>query len=123
MPLGINFGLRAGASRAVYDAPFVFFDAAPRRDWRLVARAPLGNRKIRVLGLSPQIGSSWTPIESTIGFYDAPRSRFVFTLPRYFSDAFPRMLAPAPFPPFSHTHLQLPPPRCVVSFRTVPLPL
>src|SRR3546814_4184160 len=71
MPLGINFGLRAGASRAVYDAPFVFFDAAPRRDWRLVARATLGNRKIRVLGLSPQIGFSWTRIESTIGFYDA----------------------------------------------------
>src|SRR3546814_2571185 len=83
MPLGINFGLRAGASRAVYDAPFVFFDAAPRRDWRLVARATLGNRKIRVLGLSPQIGLSWTRLESTIGFYDATRRRFGFTLARY----------------------------------------
>ncbi|MCM8729933.1 surface lipoprotein assembly modifier [Hephaestia sp. GCM10023244] len=84
MPLGINFGLRVGASRAVYDAPVVFFDVNPRRDWRLVARATLGNRKIRLLGLSPQIGFSWTRIDSTIGFYDATRGRFEITLARYF---------------------------------------
>jgi hypothetical protein len=84
MPLGINFGLRGGASRAVYDAPMPFFDADPRRDWRFVARATLGNRKIALLGLSPQIGVSWTRIASSIGFYDAVRTRFEFSLVRYF---------------------------------------
>lgn len=84
MPLGINFGLRAGASRAIYDAPMPFFDADPRRDWRFVARATLGNRKIAVLGLSPQIGLSWTRIDSSVAFYDATRTRFEFSLVRYF---------------------------------------
>ncbi len=84
LPLGINFGLSAGASRAVYDAPMPFFDADPRRDWRFVTRATLGNRKIALLGLSPQIGLSWTRIDSSIGFYDAARTRFEFSLVRYF---------------------------------------
>ena len=84
MPLGINFGLRAGASRAVYDAPMPFFDADPRRDWRFVARTTLGNRKIELFGLSPQIGLSWTKIASSVNFYAASRTRFEFTLVRYF---------------------------------------
>ena len=84
LPMGLDFGLSAGASRAVYDAPIAFFDPAPRKDWRFVARATLGDRKIRVLGLSPQIGWSFTRIDSTIGLYDSTRSRFEFTLARYF---------------------------------------
>jgi hypothetical protein len=84
LPLGINFGVSASVSRAVYDAPIAFFDAEPRHDWRFMARATLGNRKINLLGLSPQIGISWTRIDSTIGFYDTNRRRFEFTLARYF---------------------------------------
>jgi hypothetical protein len=84
LPMGLNFGLSAGGSRAVYDAPIVFFDAKPRKDWRFVARATLGDRKIRVLGLSPQVSWSFTRIDSSIALYDVTRSRFEFTLARYF---------------------------------------
>ncbi|HEU4959824.1 MAG TPA: surface lipoprotein assembly modifier [Sphingomonas sp.] len=84
MPMGIDFGLSAGASRAVYDAPIVFFDANPRKDWRFVARATLGDRKIRILGLSPQVSWSFTRIDSTLRLYDMSRSRVEFTLARYF---------------------------------------
>ncbi len=84
LPLGINFGLSGGVSRARYDAPIPLFDAAPRRDWRLVGRATIGNRKIRVLGLSPQISWSLTRIDSSLQLYKTTRSRFEFTLARYF---------------------------------------
>ncbi|TPG20503.1 DUF560 domain-containing protein [Sphingomonas koreensis] len=84
LPKGLDFGLSAGGSRAVYDAPIAFFDSHPRKDWRLVARATLGDRKIRILGLSPQVSWSFTRIASSIGLYDTTRSRFEFTLARYF---------------------------------------
>ena len=84
LPMGLDFGLSAGGSRAVYDAPIVFFDAKPRKDWRFVARATLGDRKIRVFGLSPQVSWSFTRIDSSIALYDVTRSRFEFTLARYF---------------------------------------
>lgn len=84
MPMGIDFGLSAGLSRALYDAPIPFFDPRPRKDWRLVARATLGDRKIRVLGLSPQVSWSFTRIDSTLKLYSMTRSRFEFTLARYF---------------------------------------
>lgn len=84
MPMGVDFGLSAGISRAVYDAPIPFFDANPRKDWHFVARATLGDRKIRVLGLSPQVSWSLTRIDSTLTLYRMTRSRFEFTLARYF---------------------------------------
>ncbi|GAA0728415.1 hypothetical protein GCM10009106_05420 [Sphingomonas japonica] len=84
MPLGINFGLSGTVSRAIYDAPIALFSPKPRKDWRYVARATFGNSKIRVLGFSPQIGWTYTRAESSIGFFDATRSRFTFQLARYF---------------------------------------
>jgi len=84
LPLGLTFGISAGASRARYDAAIPLFDPAPRRDWRLVGRATLGDRKIRVLGLSPQISWSGTRVASSIDYYTTTRSRFEFTLARYF---------------------------------------
>lgn len=81
---GINFGASLGVSRAVFDAPLPIFDADPRRDWRVTTRATLGNRKLRVLGFSPQLVWSFTRIESSLRFYDTSRSRFEFTLARYF---------------------------------------
>lgn len=81
---GINFGVSLGASRAVYDAPLPIFDANARKDNRYVARATVGNRKLRMLGLSPQFVWTYTKVDSSLRFYDSSRSRFEFTLARYF---------------------------------------
>ncbi|WP_375427222.1 surface lipoprotein assembly modifier [uncultured Sphingomonas sp.] len=81
---GVNFGASLGVSRAVYDAPLEIFDLDARRDWRVVARATLGYRKIRVLGFSPQLVFNYTRINSSLRFYDTTRSRFEFTLARFF---------------------------------------
>lgn len=81
---GINFGASVGMSRAVYDAPLPIFDAKPRHDMRYVARATVGNRKLRVLGLSPQLVWTYTKVDSSLRFYESSRSRFEFTLARFF---------------------------------------
>lgn len=81
---GLNFGASVGVSRALYDAPLPIFDANPRKDIRYVVRATVGNRKVRFLGLSPQLVWTYTKIDSSLRFYDASRSRFEFTLARYF---------------------------------------
>ncbi len=81
---GINFGASIGLSRATYDAPLQIFGADPRRDKRFVARATLGNRKFRVLGLSPQLVWTYTKVDSSLRYYDSSRSRFEFTVARYF---------------------------------------
>jgi len=81
---GINFGASVGLSRAVFDAPLPIFAVDPRKDWRVTARATLGNRKLRVLGFSPQIVWTYTRIASSIEFYSTSRSRFEFTLARFF---------------------------------------
>lgn len=81
---GVNFGVSAGVSHARFDAPIALFDASPRQDWRFLGRATIGNRKLRVLGLSPQIGWTWSRIDSSLTLYKTTRSRFEFTLARYF---------------------------------------
>lgn len=84
LPRGFNVGLSAGLSRAVFDDALPIFDLEARRDTRMVARATVGNRKIRVLGLSPQVNWTGNRIRSSIGLYSIRRSRFEFTLARYF---------------------------------------
>lgn len=84
LPFGINFGVSGTASRATFDAPVPIFSLQPRRDWRFMARATLGNRKIRVLGFSPQIGVTWTRNDSSIGYYSSDRVRFKIAVARYF---------------------------------------
>jgi outer membrane protein len=81
---GMNFGASVGVARTLFDAPVPFFSPDPRRDWQLFGRAALGNRKIRVWGLSPQLNWSVTRVASNIGFYTTTRSRFELTLARYF---------------------------------------
>ncbi len=81
---GFNVGLSAGVSRAIYDAALPVFDAHARRDTRFIARATLGNRKIRVWGFSPQVNWTYNRIDSSLGLYAIKRSRFEFTLARYF---------------------------------------
>jgi hypothetical protein len=84
LPLGINLGISGTASRARYDAPVHFFSPEPRRDWRLNARATLGIRALRVAGLSPSFSVSVSRIDSSIAYYANTRTRFRFTLARYF---------------------------------------
>jgi len=84
LPAGMNVGLSAGAARTVFDAPLPFFSADARRDWQLFGRATLGNRKLRVAGLSPQLSWQVTRVASSYAFYTTIRSRFELTLARYF---------------------------------------
>ena len=81
---GVNFGASFGVSRAVYDAPLLIFDQNAREDLRFNARATLGNRKLRVMGFSPQVVWSYSRINSSLQFYDTSRSRFELTMARYF---------------------------------------
>ena len=84
LPKGFNVGLGFGASRALFDATLPFFATAPRRDWRGTARLTVGNRKLSMFGLSPQVGWSVSRIDSSIGFFRTSRNRFEFSLARYF---------------------------------------
>ena len=84
LPRGFNVGASLGVSRAIFDAPLPIFDVKPRRDNRLVVRTTLGNRKVRVLGFSPQVNWTYNRIESSIGLYSINRNRFELTLARYF---------------------------------------
>ncbi|TGX52375.1 DUF560 domain-containing protein [Sphingomonas gei] len=84
LPHGINFSLSGTASRALYDAPMQFFSSEPRRDWRLSARATLGNRGIRVFGFSPELALTYARTDSNVAFYSTDRVRFRVALARYF---------------------------------------
>lgn len=84
LPLGISFGISGSVSRAVFDAPIPIFSLEPRRDWRYTARATLGNRKIDLLGFSPQVSASFSRVDSSIPFYANDRLRFRFAVVRYF---------------------------------------
>lgn len=81
---GITFGLSGTISHATFDAPIPLFSLEPRKDWRYTARATLGDRKIRVLGFSPQLAVSYSRIDSSIPFYASDRLRFRLALARYF---------------------------------------
>lgn len=81
---GFNIALGVGASRALYDAPLAFFDLKTRRDWRGTARVTVGNRKLRMFGLSPQIGWSVNRINSSTPFFRTQRNRLEISLARYF---------------------------------------
>ena len=84
LPLGINFSLSGSASRAKFDAPMLIFSAEPRKDWRYTARATLGNRKIRVLGFSPELSLTYAKVQSNLPFFSTDRVRFKAALARYF---------------------------------------
>ena len=84
LPKGFNFGVSAGASRAVYDEAQPFFSLDPRRDWRLNGRLTLGNRAVRVWGFSPTVSYSYSRNASSIAYYATDRSRVRFALARYF---------------------------------------
>lgn len=84
LPLGFNVGVSGSLSRAAFDAPIAFFSPDARRDWRLAARATIGNRAFRWLGFSPSVAVSWGRTASSLGFFATERTRVRFALARYF---------------------------------------
>lgn len=84
LPLGINAGVSAGASRALYDGPLPLFSTEARSDWRFNGDVRLGLRSIRVLGFSPSIVYSYGRTDSTVSLFDTDRHRVQFALARYF---------------------------------------
>lgn len=84
LPKGINAGLSAGISRALFDEPILMLAPDARKDWRLSGRANLGLRSIRVLGFSPSATYTFNKTSSNVALYRNERHRLEFTLARYF---------------------------------------
>ncbi|MGE0775835.1 MAG: surface lipoprotein assembly modifier, partial [Sphingomonadaceae bacterium] len=84
LPKGINAGLSAGISRALFDDPIVAFDPDPRKDWRFNGRANVGLRSVRVLGFSPSMTYTFTKTSTKLPLYRNERHRLEFSLARYF---------------------------------------
>ena len=81
---GINAGVSGTASRATYGAPLLAFSENARADWRLSGRIYAGLRSLRVMGFSPSISYTYTLNASSLPLYENKRSRFAFSLARYF---------------------------------------
>ena len=84
LPKGINAGISAGISRALFDDPLIAFDPDSRKDWRFSGRANVGLRSIRVLGFSPSVTYTFTKTSTNVPLYRNERHRVEFTLARYF---------------------------------------
>lgn len=84
LPWGINAGLTGTVSRATFGAPMLAFSADPRADWRLSGRIYAGLRSLRVIGFSPSVAYTYTLNASSLPLYGNRRSRFAFSLARYF---------------------------------------
>ena len=91
LPHGINAGITAGISRALFDEPMAGISidpdrpvAAERDDWRLNARLFLGTRSISVAGFSPSVTYTFSRTISNIGLYDTNRHRLLFGAARFF---------------------------------------
>jgi hypothetical protein len=84
LPKGINAGLSAGISRALFDEPILMLDPDSRKDWRFSGRANVGLRSVRVLGFSPSVTYTFTKTSTNVPLYQNERHRIEFTLARYF---------------------------------------
>ncbi len=84
LPLGINAGLNASISRAIFDAPQQIYSDENREDLRLYGRAYLGMRALRLAGFSPSVEYVYSQVDSNYTLYESDRHRFNFKLSRYF---------------------------------------
>jgi len=81
---GINAGVNGTFSRATFDAALLALSDTPRSDWRLGARVYAGIRSIRVMGFSPSVSYNYQLNASSLDLFASNRSRFTFSLARYF---------------------------------------
>lgn len=84
LPHGINAGVTGTASRAAFAAPLVALSNDPRADWRLAGRVYAGVRSLRFMGFSPSVSYTYTLNASSLSLYESKRSRFAFSLARFF---------------------------------------
>ena len=84
LPLGINAGIRASISQALYNAPQFVYSNDPRKDLRLFGRAYAGVRAFKLLGFSPSVEYNFSKVDSNYDLYASDRHRFNFKLARYF---------------------------------------
>ncbi|MFC4292520.1 surface lipoprotein assembly modifier [Sphingorhabdus arenilitoris] len=84
LPLGINAGLSASVSQALFDAPQFIYSSDARKDLRLFGRAYAGIRAFKMFGFSPSIEYNFSQIDSNYLLYESTRHRVNFKLARYF---------------------------------------
>lgn len=84
LPWGINAGISASISRAVYDAPQYIYSSNVRKDTRYFGRVYAGLRSIKLAGFSPSVEYNFAKIDSNYSLYASDRHRVNFKLARYF---------------------------------------
>lgn len=84
LPWGLNAGLSASVSRAVYNAPQFIYSTNVRKDNRYFGRAYVGLRSVKLAGFSPSIEYNFAKIDSNYSLYASDRHRVTFKLARYF---------------------------------------
>jgi outer membrane protein len=84
LPWGINAGLSASLSRALYDAPLFIYSNDVRKDTRYFGRAYAGLRSVKLFGFSPSLEYNFAKIDSNYSLYASDRHRANFKLARYF---------------------------------------
>jgi outer membrane protein len=84
LPYGINAGLNASISRALFDAPQYLYSSEARNDLRFLSRAYLGVRSLKLVGFSPSVDYTFYKVNSNYTLYQSDRHRVNFKFSRYF---------------------------------------
>lgn len=84
LPFGINAGLNASISRALFDAPQFVYSNEARHDLRFLSRAYLGVRALKLVGFSPSVEYVFSKVDSNYTLYKSDRHRVNFKFSRFF---------------------------------------
>lgn len=84
LPFGINAGLNASISKALFDAPQYVYSNEARHDLRFLSRAYLGVRSLKLVGFSPSVEYIFSKVNSNYTLYQSDRHRVNFKFSRYF---------------------------------------
>jgi hypothetical protein len=77
-------GVSLGATRVLFDDPFLTLSPRERRDWRLSGNIYVATRRPAFLGITPSLSYSVNRIASNVSFYSADRHRVRLGLARRF---------------------------------------